>query len=151
MPYKIHLEDPRIGFAAAHFILEHEKCGRLHGHNYFVEVSVAGELDKDHMIIDYAILKNHLRQLTEKYDHKVMIPANAPNLKITRTKKGVQLETNNKRWLFPEEDIVLLPLKATTSELLAKFLHQKLKEKWSQYEINVTIEEAPGARASYSD
>lgn len=53
----------------AHFLPGHKKCGTLHGHTYKVEVIVEGE-NKTGMIIDFADLKDSLRQVLSLYDHK---------------------------------------------------------------------------------
>ena len=62
-----------IGFSAAHFIPTIEKCSRLHGHNYSVEVVLEGE-PVDGILLDYGILKRALKQIIEPMDHKVLVP-----------------------------------------------------------------------------
>lgn len=149
MPFEITFEDPRIGFASAHFIIDHEKCGRLHGHNYFIKVKIDGQLNADHMILDYGILREELKSLTKPLDHKVLIPDKAEGLIIEEKNESIEINTCNKRYLLPKEDIILLPIQATTAEELAKYFHDKLKAKWSEFSIKVTIEEAPGSSAIY--
>ncbi|NHJ46830.1 MAG: 6-carboxytetrahydropterin synthase [Asgard group archaeon] len=151
MPFEISFEDPRIGFASAHFIVDHEKCGRLHGHNYFIKVTISGELGDDHMVLDYGILKDKLKSLTKPLDHKVMIPDNADGLTITKKDESIEIHTCNKRYLLPKEDVIFLPLPATTAEELAKYFHNKLKSIWPSFSIKVSIEEAPGASAVYTE
>jgi len=59
-------------FAAAHRLVGYKgKCEELHGHNFTVEVSVAGErLQDDGMLLDFAILKSHLHEVLDALDHK---------------------------------------------------------------------------------
>ncbi len=59
-------------FAAAHRLENYKgKCEELHGHNYAVEVLVAGEkLDKDGMLIDFKVLKADLKNVLDTLDHK---------------------------------------------------------------------------------
>ncbi len=52
----------------AHFLPGHQKCGTLHGHTYKIEVIIEGE-NKSGMIIDFAELKNSLRETLSRYDH----------------------------------------------------------------------------------
>jgi len=59
------------GFSAAHSIPGHEKCGRIHGHNFIVSVEVEGEL-KNGMIIDFFELKRILREILSKFDHSLI-------------------------------------------------------------------------------
>jgi 6-pyruvoyltetrahydropterin/6-carboxytetrahydropterin synthase len=58
-------------FAAAHFLRGYKgKCERLHGHNYRVEVTVAGDkLDSIGMLHDFVEIKRELRKLLERVDH----------------------------------------------------------------------------------
>ena len=151
MPFEIDFEDQRIGFAAAHFIIGHDKCGRLHGHNYFIKVSIQGELDKQNMVLDYGVLREELNRLVKPLDHHVLIPSKAKELEIKESDNTITIITCGKRYLIPKEDTIFLPIPATTSEELARYFHQKLKEEWPKYKIKVTIEEAPGATATYSD
>ncbi len=53
---------------SAHFLPGHAKCGRLHGHTYRVEVIIEGE-NKSGMIMDFADLKQTLRETLQQYDH----------------------------------------------------------------------------------
>jgi 6-pyruvoyltetrahydropterin/6-carboxytetrahydropterin synthase len=52
----------------AHYLPGHKKCGTLHGHTYKVEVVIEGE-NKSGMIVDFAELKNSLREILGTYDH----------------------------------------------------------------------------------
>ena len=151
MPYEIEFEDPRIGFASAHFIVGHDKCGKLHGHNYFLKVILKGKIDDQHMVLDYGILKEKLRELTKPLDHRVLIPEKAEGIEIEIQEDSIQIISCNKRYLIPAEDVIFLPIPATTSEELAKYFHDELKKIWPKFTIKVFIEEAPGANATYSE
>ncbi len=151
MPFEIDFEDPRIGFASAHFIIGHDKCGRLHGHNYFIKVKISGDINEQHMVLDYGLLKAELKKLVEPLDHKVLLPAKAEGIQIEEKEDSVEVITCDKRYLLPVEDVVHLPIPATTAEELAKYFHQKLQKIWSKFVIRVTIEEAPGASATYTE
>ena len=62
----------RDTFAAAHRLeLYHGKCEDLHGHNFKVEALFQGEeVGPEGMLLDFAILKGHLRQIIADLDHK---------------------------------------------------------------------------------
>ncbi len=128
MPFEIDFEDPRIGFAAAHFIIGHDKCGRLHGHNYFIKVKISGDINEQHMVLDYGLLKEELKKLVKPLDHKVLIPAKAEGLQIEEKEESVEVITCDKRYLLPVEDVAHLPIPTTTAEELAKYFHQKLQK-----------------------
>jgi 6-pyruvoyltetrahydropterin/6-carboxytetrahydropterin synthase len=151
MPFEIDFEDPRIGFAAAHFIIGHDKCGRLHGHNYFIKVKISGDINEQHMVLDYGLLKEELKKLVKPLDHKVLIPAKAEGLQIEEKEESVEVITCDKRYLLPVDDVVHLPIPATTAEELAKYFHQEIQKIWPKFALRVTIEEAPGASATYTE
>ncbi|MDJ0810179.1 MAG: 6-carboxytetrahydropterin synthase QueD [Desulfobacterales bacterium] len=62
------------GFAAAHRLtMVGEKCENLHGHNWKVEVYVRGrELDEGGVLVDFGIIKAHVRDLMKTLDHKFL-------------------------------------------------------------------------------
>jgi 6-pyruvoyltetrahydropterin/6-carboxytetrahydropterin synthase len=53
----------------AHFLPGHPKCGALHGHTYQIEITVEGEI-KNGMVIDFADLKQEIREVLSRYDHR---------------------------------------------------------------------------------
>jgi 6-pyruvoyltetrahydropterin/6-carboxytetrahydropterin synthase len=54
---------------SAHFLPNHPKCGRLHGHTYKVELTIEGET-RDGMVLDFADLKQIARGVFMEYDHQ---------------------------------------------------------------------------------
>jgi len=69
--FEISVEE---SFAAAHALRGyHGKCEKLHGHNYKVEVTLAGEqLDPTGLLVDFAELKRALRIVVERLDHRLL-------------------------------------------------------------------------------
>ena len=61
-------------FAAAHQLtMVGAKCENLHGHNWKIEVVVAGEtLDAGGVVLDFGIVKKHVRSVLETLDHKFL-------------------------------------------------------------------------------
>jgi len=59
-------------FAAGHALRNyHGKCENVHGHNYRVQVAVAGaEVDDDGLLFDFSELKRMLRTTSEYLDHR---------------------------------------------------------------------------------
>ena len=58
-------------FAAAHFLSHYRgKCEQLHGHNYRVRLWARGSaLNDGGMLVDFALLKDALRQACKTLDH----------------------------------------------------------------------------------
>ena len=59
-------------FAAGHALRNYRgKCENVHGHNYRVQVGVAGpELDANGLLFDFTELKKRLRATSEYLDHQ---------------------------------------------------------------------------------
>ncbi|MHA1500029.1 MAG: 6-carboxytetrahydropterin synthase, partial [Promethearchaeota archaeon] len=53
--------------------------------------------------------------------------------------------------VFPRSDVCFLPLAATTSELLAKYIYDKLKEIYRDKKIVVKVGESKSSMASYEE
>jgi 6-pyruvoyltetrahydropterin/6-carboxytetrahydropterin synthase len=58
-------------FAAGHALRGYRgKCENVHGHNYRVQVTVAGErLNSIGLLVDFADLRAALKELVESFDH----------------------------------------------------------------------------------
>jgi len=61
----------RFVISCAHFLPGHPHCGNVHGHNYIIEVCVAGPL-KNGMVIDFSVLKGLFEVVKAHYDHKLL-------------------------------------------------------------------------------
>jgi 6-pyruvoyltetrahydropterin/6-carboxytetrahydropterin synthase len=61
-------------FAAAHRLtMVGAKCENLHGHNWKIEVYVKGQsTDKGGVLVDFGVIKRHVRELMETLDHKFL-------------------------------------------------------------------------------
>jgi 6-pyruvoyltetrahydropterin/6-carboxytetrahydropterin synthase len=61
-------------FSAAHRLtMVGEKCENLHGHNWKVEVVVSGDrLDAGGVLMDFGIIKTHVREVMDTLDHKYL-------------------------------------------------------------------------------
>jgi len=61
-------------FAAAHQLkMVAEKCENLHGHNWKIEVCIAGNrLNKAGVIMDFGESKHHLSEIMKTLDHKFL-------------------------------------------------------------------------------
>jgi 6-pyruvoyltetrahydropterin/6-carboxytetrahydropterin synthase len=61
-----------FAFEAAHWlplVPEGHKCRRLHGHSYKVAVTVAGSVQDDGMVTDFANIKQVVKPIIGKLDH----------------------------------------------------------------------------------
>ena len=94
-------------------------CENQHGHNWKVEVYIQGtELDKSNILVDFKVLKKKVNEIVDYLDHK---------------------DINE----LPEFQGI-----SPSSEIISKFLYQKVKEQFSGVS-RVNVWETPTSRASY--
>jgi 6-pyruvoyltetrahydropterin/6-carboxytetrahydropterin synthase len=152
MPFKVIINSTQAKFSASHFLKEPFKCSRLHGHNYYVTVELSSELDENYFVVDFIELKKRIKSVIKHLDHCVLIPKLSEDLEIHEIKDSIEIITKaKKRYIFPKSDIMFLPLRATTSELLAKYIHGKVKEIYPNKRIKVILGENKSTMACYED
>jgi 6-pyruvoyltetrahydropterin/6-carboxytetrahydropterin synthase len=123
----VRLSKENLVFSAAHFITYAGNiCERLHGHNYQVAVCVQGPLDENQYVVDFIALRDTLQSLIAELDHRMLLPSQHPQIRVTAFDTEVLVTFEDRRWVFPRGDCVVLPLANTTAELLARYLGQRL-------------------------
>ena len=59
-----------VKFSAAHTIKGHPKCGRMHGHNYRVVVTLTSDvLNEKGMVADFGDVKKVVKEVVDQLDH----------------------------------------------------------------------------------
>jgi len=150
MSYKAIVNATQVKFSASHFLKEPFQCSKLHGHNYYVSVEVEAPLNENYFVVDFIELKEKIKIIAEALDHRVLIPKLSSDLTISETLESIEVVTRtNKRYVFPKTDVKFIPLPATTTELLAKYIHDELKEIYSDKKITVKLEESKSSTAVY--
>lgn len=122
--YTLFLAKEDFKFSSAHFTLfSPDVAELLHGHNYQVQVEITGgELDGEGLLVGFAEVKSAIRELCRGLDSRMLIPAASPHLEIEQSGGDVAVRFRDRRYSFPAEDVVLLPLVNTSIELLARYL-----------------------------
>ena len=121
--------DLNIKVSASHFIPYHGKCSRLNGHDYGLRVKIEGDLNDEHMIIDFIELKAILRALVEDMDHHVLIPKNSDIISVEEIEARVIVSFDDKEYIFPVEDVYYVDVEVTTAEELVNYLLKELIKK----------------------
>jgi hypothetical protein len=62
----------------------------------------------------------------------------------------IEVNVGAKRYVFPAEDCIILPTKATTAELLSKYIHDRIDIS-GDYQVKVCISESAGSTGCYED
>lgn len=71
MPYELTV---RSEFSAAHHLREYRgKCEKLHGHNWNIDLRLAGdEVDAEGMLMDFKEAKRMLAEVLDRFDHQYL-------------------------------------------------------------------------------
>lgn len=143
-------------FAAAHFITFGQGgCEPLHGHNYRVGVALTGGLDRDALVYDFVALRRDMEGMLSELDHRVLLAGSNPELTLARGDGEWEVRHASRRYVFPEADVVVLPLPNTTAEKIAEYLGSRLAERLADRPdvrisgLAVEVEEAPGQSATW--
>jgi 6-pyruvoyltetrahydropterin/6-carboxytetrahydropterin synthase len=127
--FHIRLAKERFVFSAAHFITYGgDVCEPLHGHNYHVACEVHGPLDENQYVVDFIAVRDALQKICDALDHRMLLPLSHPTITVVEAGGEVTVTHGQKRWIFPLEYCVLLPVANTTAELLARHIALQLSE-----------------------
>jgi len=121
----------KIRFSSAHVIPEYEKCGRLHGHTYAVHAKIFGKTDEKGIIMDFAVLKDVLRDIVKKLDHRILIPEKSSVVTLEKENDSIKVTSLGKQYVFPAIDCILLPIDSTSAETLSKYILEQVAERLS--------------------
>jgi 6-pyruvoyltetrahydropterin/6-carboxytetrahydropterin synthase len=125
--YHVRLTKDYLVFSAGHFITyDGGVCERLHGHNYRVTAEVHGPLDENHYVVNFITLRDTLRAIVDELDHHMLLPTRHPQIRVVAGEREVEATFEDRRWVFPRGDCVLLDVPNTTSELLARHIAERL-------------------------
>ena len=127
-------------FSAAHMLVGHPKCGRMHGHNYKVDVTVKGELDEHGWVMDFGDLNKIVDPFIDLLDHRFI------------ETEAAEFIGNNNDWVPDPDDLAVLNIQSSTAERLAQWfgreIHEKLPKDISL--VSVTVWETEKARATWA-
>jgi 6-pyruvoyltetrahydropterin/6-carboxytetrahydropterin synthase len=131
--FRVRVTKDHLVFSAAHFItFAGGICERLHGHNWRTAVELVGPLDEYQYVFDFIALRDALQEIVDGLDHHVLLPTRHPKIRVAERAAEVEAVFENRRWLFPREDCILLPIENTTAELIAFWIAGQLVPKLSQ-------------------
>ena len=126
--FSIDVAKDYFNFASAHFLIfANGQREPLHGHNYQVSVGVEGELDRAGVVMDFITFKPLVKRVCDGLDHRTLIQSKSDVIKIHRRPKEVEILYRKQRLLLPRRDVILLPLKNTSTELLAEYLANQIR------------------------
>ena len=127
--FSVRVTKDHLVFSAAHFITFNGTiCERLHGHNWRVAVEVDGALDENRYVFDFIALRDAVQNLVGELDHRVLLPTEHAAIRVVADEREVTATFEERRWVFPREDCLLLPVINTTAEEIAYWIGLRLLE-----------------------
>lgn len=136
----------RLTFSAAHVMIGHRRCGRLHGHDYAISVTLDGEPGDDGVIMDFGDLKDIVRGIAKELDHKFLVAKKHKDV-IVEGKK-VTIRSGKSEYVVPVADCAMLDIEQTSAEEIASWVGTRLKAKLAGRsnitKLHVKVEEGMG-------
>lgn len=127
--FRVLLQKEQLVFSSAHFItFAGDICECLHGHNYGVRAEVAGPLDENRYVVDFIAFRDALQEIVKRLDHHMLLPTKHKTILVEAGEVEVVTKFGEKRWVFPREDCMLLPITNTTAEEIAWWIAHELRQ-----------------------
>jgi 6-pyruvoyltetrahydropterin/6-carboxytetrahydropterin synthase len=104
-------------------------------------------------VYDFVTLKRDMLAILEHLDHRMLLPTANPYLSISTVENEVEVQTGSARYLFPVQDVTVLPISNTTAELISSWIVDRLLERLDARgvrgirQIEVEVEESFGQSA----
>lgn len=153
--FSVAIGKEQLRFTAAHFIAFRGFREPLHGHTYHVQVTVSGLLGPEGYVLDFLQLKKVAEEECAQLHFRTLLPCQSDCLRIEETATTVSVQCEDgARFLFPRQDVCLLPVVHTSSEELARYLLGRLRTRLRAVRgsgiqtIEVLIEDVPGQIAT---
>jgi len=155
--FSIEVAKDYFNFASAHFLIFADgKREPLHGHNYQVSVKLEGELDRAGVVLDFIAFKPMVKRICDSLDHRTLIQSKSPVLQVRRRASEIEVRYRRQKIILPRQDVLLLPLANTSTELLAEHvagqIRRQVRQKFPGAKIRsmeVGVEEARGQRGIF--
>ena len=159
MGHRIFVAKDAFKFSCAHMtVFPDGSKERLHGHNYFIELSVELEDVSFAKLVDFGPLKRTVAQLCVEWKERVLLARSNPHFTIVREDADeFEFTLCGKRYVLPTEDVLVLPIDNIVVERLAEHSADRLADQIAPgpatgggpltgFEVTVTESPGQGAR-----
>ena len=156
--WSIDLAKENFKFSAAHFLIFPDgSAERLHGHNYRVFVEIEAALGDHGLVIDFKTIKPVVREICDELDEHWLVPGEHPVLRWGERADGsIEVRYQERLYLAPRADVLVLPINNTSSENLAAWFGRELLRRMEQRfpglrvsSLRLSVEETSGQRGVY--
>ena len=147
--FAVWIEPAELHFNSAHFITFAGTCENLHGHNFHVRLRVHGDNTADAFVVDFVELTQLASDICATLHDRVLLPGVSREVQLTTGDGWIEANCHGKRFVFPEQNCAVLPVRNTTAEMLAWYIGAELLRALrlrgrlaNLEEIEVAVEEA---------
>lgn len=156
MAHQLHIQVGKFKFSCAHMTeFPDGTKERLHGHNFALGVQLGLSSLSSGRMVSFAPVKKAMEAFCQSLRETVLIAAQSPHLEIISQSPECEIKLCGKRYVFPAEDVRLLPIENVTCEHLADYAARELLRSLEPTlraggacSIDVRIDEAPGQGGS---
>ena len=152
--FSVAIGKEMLRFTAAHFIAFRGFREPLHGHTYQAQVTVSGPVESDGYVVDFLVLKKIAEEECARLHFRTLLPRQSDCLILEEGAEEVTVRCEDgTHFVFPRQDVCLLPIVHTSSEEIARYLVARLRERLREARgnsiqtIEVLIEDIPGQTA----
>jgi len=152
--FSVAIGKEMLRFTAAHFIAFRGFREPLHGHTYQAQVTVSGPVRSDGYVVDFLVLKKIAEEECARLHFRTLLPRQSDCLTLEEGAEEVTVRCEDgTHFVFPRQDVCLLPIVHTSSEEIARYLIARLRERLREARgntiqtIEVLIEDIPGQTA----
>lgn len=125
---------------------------RLHGHNYYLSLTVELDNIRFDSMIDFGPIKSALGELCSKWKECTMLATENPFFELVRCEEDeIEFLLCKQRYVLPRADVLLLPIDNMAVEPLSAYACDWLLERLSDHldpdtvvALEVTVEETLG-------
>jgi 6-pyruvoyltetrahydropterin/6-carboxytetrahydropterin synthase len=106
-------------------------------------------------VLDFTRIKRLLRTVVDRLDHRMLLPTRSERVRVQQSGNEIVATYQDRRYVFPASDVVLLPIPNTTAEMLAQWIGGEIEAMLSPAELaqttamEVEVEESFGQSAVY--
>jgi dihydroneopterin triphosphate aldolase (PTPS-III) / 6-pyruvoyltetrahydropterin synthase len=154
--FSVSVAKENLKFSAAHFIAYHGFREPLHGHNYQVGIRIRGDLTSSGYVLDFGLVKKLTKEIVDRLDERTLIPARSDCLRIESSGGQVRVLYEEDEFVFPRQDVCLLPIVHSSAEELARFIWDELRTALMANDalgaiasLEISVAEGPGQAAIY--
>jgi len=88
-------------------------------------------LDENYYVFDFIALRDGLQKIVNELDHRMLLPTKHKTILVEARETEVEVTFEERRWVFPKGDCILLPVENTTAELIARWIAKRFLDQLS--------------------